>query len=82
MIPSVDRKEWYDLVTGSLKPKLTSPLLKIKISIFRRKVNRGMLTTKQAITELMKDCEKNYELYRQDLHQIFRNKKEESLHHS
>ncbi len=82
MITSVDRKEWYNLVTGSLQPTLTSPLLKIKISIFNRKVNRGMLTTQQAITELMKDCEKHYELYKQDLHQIFGNKKEEHLHHS
>ena len=82
MIPSVERKEWYELVTGSIEPNLSSRLLKIKISILRRKVNRGLITAAEAVKELMKDCEEHYDLYRQDLQAIFKNKTAESTRHS
>lgn len=81
MIPSIDRKEWFELVTGSSDPGITSPLFKIKVSILRRKVIRKVLTPEQAVKELMKDCEKHYVFYRQDLHKIFGKKKEENIHH-
>ncbi len=80
MIPPVDRKEWYGLVTGSLEPRLSSRLLKIKLSLLRRKVNRGILTPRQAIEELFKDCDKNYDIYKQDLQLIFG--KKENIDHS
>ncbi len=80
MIPPVERKEWYELVTGSIEPNLTSRLLKIKISVLRRKVNRGLITAEEAVKELMKECEKHYDLYRQDLQVIFKNKKESAQH--
>ena len=82
MIPSIDRKEWYGLVTGSIEPRLSSRLLKIKLSLIRRKVNRGILTPRQAVVELFKDCDKNYDLYKQDLQVIFGNRKKENIDHS
>jgi hypothetical protein len=81
MIPSIEKKEWYGLVTGAIEPRLSSRLLKIKLSILRRKVIRGLLTPKQAIEELVKDCEKHYDLYKQDIQLIFNKKKKENIGH-
>jgi hypothetical protein len=76
MVPSINRKEWYALIMATLDPAITSRLFKIKLNILRRKVKRGMISTKNAVEELFKDCEKHYDLFRQDLELIFRRKKE------
>lgn len=81
MIPSIDRKEWYGLVTGAIEPRITSRLLKIKLNILRRKVSRGLLSPQKAIQELYSDCKKNWDLYKQDILIIFNKYKKEKINH-
>lgn len=71
MIPSVKRKEWHDLVVGSIKPKIISHSLRLKINKFRTEIKMGRLTTDEAIELLHKECKDHYNIYKNDLYQIF-----------
>lgn len=72
MIPSIKRKEWHDLVAGSIKPKILSHSLRLKINKYQKEIKSGRLTTDEAVNRLHKECEAHYRLYKNDLYQIFR----------
>jgi hypothetical protein len=71
MIPSIRRKEWRELVTGSINPTINSHSLKIKISLIKKKVERGMMSPDSAVMDLFVECKTHFNLYKHDLHQIF-----------
>jgi hypothetical protein len=71
MIPSIRRKEWRDLVTGSIDPRIQSHSLRIKLSIIKRKVVMGTLSPENAAMELFVECKTHFNIYRHDLHRIF-----------
>lgn len=79
MIPSIRRKEWRDLVTGSIEPRISSPTFKIKLNIIKKKVLKGTLSTENAVMELFVECKSHFDLYRNDLHNIFKKENAESL---
>lgn len=72
MIPSPGRKEWMQLIMGIIDPPIASHLLKIKLHALRQKVKRKIIMPKAAIKELYDDCKANQDIYRKDLHQIFK----------
>lgn len=72
MIPSVKRKEWHDLVVGSIKPKILSHSLRLKIYKYQKEIKAGRITIEQAVDRLHKECRDHYKLYKNDLYQIFR----------
>jgi hypothetical protein len=71
MIPSIRRKEWRELVTGSIEPRIISHSLKIKLNTIRRNVARGTISPDNAVMELFVECKTHFDLYRNDLHHIF-----------
>jgi hypothetical protein len=71
MIPSISHVEWSEIVTGNINVNLSSHSLRIKINNLRRKIKNGHLTTELAVKELYCDCKKHYEIYKNDLFQIF-----------
>jgi hypothetical protein len=71
MLPSIRRKEWRELVTGSIDPTINSHSLKIKLSIIKRKVERGLMSPDNAVMELFVECKTHFNLYKHDLHHIF-----------
>jgi hypothetical protein len=71
MIPSIRRKEWRDLVTGSIDPRINSHSLKIKLNIIKRKVVMGTMSPESAVMELFVECKTHFNLYKYDLHHIF-----------
>lgn len=71
MIPSVKRKEWRDLVVGSIKPKILSHSLRLKIDKYRKEIKSGRLTPEEAVDRLHKECKDHYKIYKNDLYQIF-----------
>ncbi len=78
MLPSIRRKEWRELVTGTINPKISSHSLRIKLNSIRRKVASGLLSPDNAALELFVECKTHLSLYRNDLHHIF--KKEQTQH--
>ena len=71
MIPSVRRKEWRELVLKPVSPKLLSHSFRFKLSSIKRKIKSGRISQEQGIKELISECEAHYDLYKNDLHQIF-----------
>jgi hypothetical protein len=71
MIPSIRRKEWRELVTGSIDPRISSHAFKIKLNTIKRKVVLGTLSPENAVMELFVECKVHFDLYRNDLHHIF-----------
>jgi hypothetical protein len=57
---------------GTIEPPIVSHLLKIKLYALRQKVKRKIISPKEARRALYEDCKINQDLYRRDLHQIFR----------
>ena len=80
MLPSIRRKEWRELVTGSIHPTIQSHSLKIKLSIIRKKVERGMISPENAIMELFVECKTHFNTYKNDLYQIFPVETPEHVH--
>jgi hypothetical protein len=80
MIPSIRRKEWRELVTGSIRPTIHSHSLKIKLSIIRKKVERGMISPENAVMEFFVECKTHFNSYKKDLHQIFPVETPEQVH--
>jgi hypothetical protein len=72
MLPASDRKEWLELIAGSIDPPLSSHLLKIRLSTLRKKVRLKLITREEAARELYKDCLSHEDIYRNDLYVIFR----------
>ena len=71
MIPSVKRKEWHELVVGSIKPKILSHSLKLKIYKYQKDIKSGKITVEQAVEQLHQECQDHYNIYKNDLYQIF-----------
>jgi hypothetical protein len=71
MIPSIQRKEWHDLVVGSIKPKIISHSLRLKINKYQKEIKAGKITVEEAINQLYQECKDHYKLYKNDLYQIF-----------
>lgn len=71
MLPPIERKEWLELVMGTLDPPITSHLLKIRLNTLRKKVKRKMISSDEAVLELYNDCMSYQDIYRNDLHTIF-----------
>jgi hypothetical protein len=78
MIPSIRRKEWRELVTGTIEPRISSHALRIKLNTIKRKVIKGTLSPESGVMELFVECKTHLDLYRNDLHYIF--KKENAEH--
>jgi hypothetical protein len=72
MIPSIQRKEWLELIMGSFDPPISSHLLKIRINTLRKKVKRKLVTPETAVNELYDDCKKHQDIYKNDLFTIFK----------
>lgn len=72
MIPSIRRKEWRELVTGSIDPRISSHSLKIKLNSIRKNVVQGTMSTDNAVMDLFVECKTHFDLYRNDLHHIFK----------
>lgn len=74
MIPSIKRKEWHELVVGSIKPKIISHSLRLKINKYQKEIKSGRLTADDAVDLLYQECKDHYNLYKNDLYQIFHSK--------
>jgi hypothetical protein len=79
MLPSIRRKEWRELVMGSINPRINSHSLKIKLSLIRRKVVMGTISPDNAVMELFVECKTHLSLYKFDLHYIFAMEEAEEL---
>jgi hypothetical protein len=71
MMPSIRRKEWRELVTGSIDPRINSHSLRIKLNLIRRKVILGTMSPDNAVMELFVECKSHFNLYKYDLQNIF-----------
>jgi len=78
MLPSIKHKEWLQLVMGTLDPPIASHLFKIKLNTLRQKVRRKMTNPRDAAKELYEDCRIHEDIYKKDLHHIFKTQKNTS----
>jgi hypothetical protein len=72
MMPSIERREWCEIISGTLRPRISSHSLKMKIDAIKRKTRTGNLTLDKAIEELYRECSNHYDLYKHDLFHIFK----------
>lgn len=72
MIPSIDRKEWRELVTGTYNTVIVSHSLKIRGNDICRKIKGGKTSIEEGINELYIYCLTHHELFKTDLYKIFK----------
>lgn len=71
MVPDIKRKEWADIINGSIKPKLTVLSLDMKLSVLRVGIKTHQFTLDEAIVELHRFISLDELKFRKDLNSIF-----------
>lgn len=63
---------------GTIKPEISSHLLKMKLNTLKQKIRRKIITPETAARELYEDCATHEDLYMKDLHVIFKSVKKQA----
>lgn len=71
MIPSIDRQEWKDLISGKLKPDISSFSLQMKLNTLIKSYTYKAISLDMAVKELHEMCVKYEKIYMSDLGKIF-----------
>ena len=71
-IPSKDRKEWRDIVTGELHFEFESFALQMKINQIKRFIEFGTKTIDDGVDELYTLCEKYSVATMKDIKRVFK----------
>ena len=72
MVPDIRKKEWADMLNGSLNPKLTSFSLQMKVNTLRLDVKLRKKSLDEVVTELHNFISSNEQTYQKDVNIIFK----------
>jgi len=71
MIPDLRRKEWAEILNGSMNPKLTSFSFQMKLNSLKLEIKIRKINLEEAIAELHRFVSANEQLYQKDVKTIF-----------
>jgi len=71
MVPEISRREWEDIVSGKINPKLTSLSLQMKLNNLQLSIRLKKTDVKYAAIELHSFCSEREKMYEKDLNMIF-----------
>jgi hypothetical protein len=72
MVPPIERQEWRDLITGKLKPVISSFSLQMKLNTLVTAYSNKNIPMDKAVKELHEMCLKYNKIYKNDLDKIFK----------
>jgi len=71
MIPEITRPEWKDLITGKIKPHISSFSLQMKLSTLLKSYSHKLVSLDEAVKDLHEMCERYEKIYKADIDKIF-----------
>lgn len=71
-IPSKDRKEWQELLTGQLDVEFTNYILQMKVTQAKKDITNEVITIEKAVDEIHALCGKYVLAVKLDMEIIFK----------
>ncbi len=71
-VPSIQRKEWLEMIQGEITHSFSNYVLQIQIHQLRKDIRKGIITEVQAVEKLHALCDKFSLAVQTDLKAIFK----------